>query len=120
MSTEVAEQQQEEIAQQQVDVDVQQLPKKKRSKPKKSADGTSAAPKRSAPGVSLIRAEKERLKRSLENLINKRKNAEEKRTSKDSPAPITCCVLMRDGLIDFFQDTLSQFEHRFGRYSGSD
>lgn len=113
------QQQQEEVVQQQIDVDAPQLPvKKKRSKPKK-ADG-AATPKRSAPGVSLIKSEKERLKKSLENLINKRKNAEEKRASKDAPAPITCCVLMRDGLIDFYQDALSQFDRRFGRYSGSD
>lgn len=82
---------------------------------KKKKKKAAASTPRKQPGYAMIKAEEERLKRAHESLVKKR-DAHEAKAAATAKASITCCALMRNDLIDFYEDSLRSFARKFGRY----
>jgi hypothetical protein len=90
--------------------------KQKRKRAPKKGGGSSAQQlirARKQPGFAMIKAEEERLRRAVEVL--ERKKQQRERANNGKSVTSTCGVLIND-LLDFYDDTLEIFEHKFARY----
>jgi hypothetical protein len=68
---------------------------------------------RRQPGYAMIKAEDDRLRRALDGLIRKR---EQRETVGGGRATTSTCGVLTNNLIEFYEDTLSTFSRKFGRY----
>lgn len=87
-------------------------PPKKKKKPSTASQAPSATP-RKQPGYAMIKAEDDRLKRALSDLVRKR---DQRESSSGGRMPTSTCGVLNNNLIEFYEDTIATFTRKFGRY----
>lgn len=112
------------------DIDSFDEPKPKKKKKKKTSAHTKSSSAASAaagedkkkkkptgprkqPGYAMIKVEDDRLRGALESLMCKR---EQRETTGKGRATTSTCGVLNNNLIDFYEDVISTFSRKFGRY----